>query len=217
MRLVPWWGVVTAAAAPVLLAVGWIVAASLQPRPFNPVAQSVSTLAARGATDRWVMSLAFLLTACCYVAVGVALRPAGTAGRAILISAGIAGLFVVLSPQAANGGFSLAHAFWSAMGFALLAAWPIAATRRGDSAPWALRLPIAVGAVALFCCLLAWFVAELLAGGQQIGLAERVAGEAQALWPVTVAVSCYLAERQALRGLRVDGDAQPFRLARRSR
>ncbi len=55
---VPWWGVVSSAAAPVLMAGGWTVAASLQPR-FDPVAGTVSALAAQGAADRWVMTLMF--------------------------------------------------------------------------------------------------------------------------------------------------------------
>jgi hypothetical protein len=35
VRGVPWWGVVSSAVAPVLLAGGWTVAAGLQPRSFN--------------------------------------------------------------------------------------------------------------------------------------------------------------------------------------
>jgi len=60
MRGVPWWGVISSAAAPVLLIGGWTVAAGLQPR-FDPVADTISALAAIGATDRWVMTLTFLL------------------------------------------------------------------------------------------------------------------------------------------------------------
>ncbi len=196
MRGVPWWGVAVSAVTPLLLILGWTVAAGLQPRPFNPVTQSVSALAAIGAADRWVMSLAFALAACCYIMTGFALRPAGTAGRATLISAGLAGLLVALSPEPAGGAFSLAHAFWSAIGFGLLAAWPTLAVRKGDPVAWALRPPAGLGVTVLFCCLLAWFVIELVAGGQQIGLAERVAGETQALWPLTVALSC----RREVRG-----------------
>ena len=65
MRGVPWWGVISSVAAPVLLIGGWTVAAGLQPR-FDPVADTVSALAAIGATDRWVMTLVFLLVGVCY-------------------------------------------------------------------------------------------------------------------------------------------------------
>ena len=78
MRRVPWWGVVSAAAAPVLMVGGWTVAASVQPR-FDPVADTVSELAAQGTPDRWVMSVTFVVVGVCYVVTALALRPAGTA------------------------------------------------------------------------------------------------------------------------------------------
>lgn len=74
MRRVPWWGVVSAGAAPVLLVTGWTVAAGLQSRSFDPMAGTVSALAAVGAADRWVMSLAFAAAGACKVITGLALR-----------------------------------------------------------------------------------------------------------------------------------------------
>jgi len=91
VRDVPWWGVVSSAAAPVLLVSGWTAAASLQPR-FDPVAGTVSALAAQGATDRWVMTLTFLVVGGCYIVTALALRPAGATGRLILIAGAVAGL-----------------------------------------------------------------------------------------------------------------------------
>jgi hypothetical protein len=45
--------VVSSATAPVLLIGGWTEAARLQPPSFDPVADTVSALAAVGASDRW--------------------------------------------------------------------------------------------------------------------------------------------------------------------
>ena len=56
--------------------------------------------------------------------------------------------------------------------------------------PWGLRPAIAVSASAVIVALLAWFLAELVTGGDQLGLAERVLGCAQALWPLLVVMSC---------------------------
>ena len=61
MRNVPWWGVLSSSAAPVLLAGGWTIATSLPPRSFDPMTDTVSALAALGAADRWVMTLTFLV------------------------------------------------------------------------------------------------------------------------------------------------------------
>ena len=38
--------------------------------------------------------------------------------------------------------------------------------------------------------LLVWFGAELIAGGRQFGLAERVLAGAQAVWPLAVVLAC---------------------------
>jgi hypothetical membrane protein len=192
VRGVPWWGVFSAALTPVLLIGGWSVAARLQPQPFDPVRQSVSSLAGEGATDSWVMSLTFIVVANCYIATAMALRPAARAGRAVLIAAALAGILVAASPQAAPGGFSLSHAVWSALGFALLAAWPLAACRPGPGVPWGLRPTPSFAAVGAIAFLTAWFLLELVSGGGEIGLAERVLGIAQASWPLLVVASCQL-------------------------
>jgi hypothetical protein len=190
VRAVPWWGVVSSAAAPVLLVGGWTVAAGLQPRPFNAVASSLSALAAQGAADRWVMTLAFVTVGACDVITALALRPAALRGRQILIAGAIAGMLVAASPESAGGGALLPHRFWAAVGFAALAAWPVGARRPGPSVPWALRPPVAACATGVLLGLLVWFGAELVTGGGQAGLAERFLGGAQALWPLAVVLSC---------------------------
>ena len=53
----------------------------------------------------------------------------------------------------------------------------------------------------LACCwgLVAWFGVELITGGGLAGLAERIFGAAQALWPLAVVVSCCYAARAGSR------------------
>jgi hypothetical membrane protein len=193
---VPWWGLVSSAASPVALIGGWTIAAVLQPPSFSPVADTVSALAAVGATDRWLMTLVFLAVGVCDVATGAALRPAAPAGRLILIAGAVAGMLVAAYPEH-PGGSSVPHAVWAALGFAGLAAWPAVAWRRGPSVPWGLRPAVCFGAVAVQLILLAWFVAELVTGTGQVGLAERVVGAAQALWPLAVVLSCRAAAAPA--------------------
>jgi hypothetical membrane protein len=190
VRDVPWWGVASAAVTPVLQVSGWTIAAGLQPQPFDSIRQSVSSLAGQGAADRWVMTLTFVVVAMCYIITALALRPAAPAGRLVLIAGALAGVLVAANPQAAPGSFSLAHALWSSLGFALLAAWPLAAYRTGADVPWALRPTPSVGAVAVITALTAWFLVELVVGGGMLGLAERVVGFAQAMWPLLVVTSC---------------------------
>jgi hypothetical membrane protein len=191
MRGVAWWGAISGVAAPVLLIGGWTVAAGLQPR-FDPVADTVSALAAIGATDRWVMSLAFVLVGACYILTALALRSAKTVGRLILIGGAIAGMLVAANPEHAGGFGSVPHFVFASLGLAGLTLWPVAAAKRGQAVPWALRRAPAAAAVAVQFALLAWFGTELIMAGGQVGLAERVMGAAQATWPLAVVMSCYL-------------------------
>jgi hypothetical protein len=64
--------------------------------------------------------------------------------------------------------------------------WPAGAWRRGPEIPWALRPAVAAAVVTVLLALVMWFGAELITGAGQAGLAERVAGAAQALWPLAV-------------------------------
>jgi hypothetical protein len=189
VRNVPWWGLVSSVAAPVLLVGGWTDAARLQLRPVDPVADTVSALAAVGAADRWVMTLTFALVGVCYIVTGIALRPAGPAGRLILAAGAAAGMLVTVNPQPAHGG-SPAHALWASVGIAALAVWPAGAWRRGAEVPWGLRPAVCAGVVVVLAVLVAWFGLEVVTGAGHAGLAERVLGLAQAVWPLTVVLSC---------------------------
>ena len=188
MRDVPWWGLISSAAAPVLMIGGWTLAAGLQPR-FDPVADTVSALAAIGATDRWVMSLVFALVGACYIVTALALRPARTPGRLILIGGAAAGMLVAANPEHAGGFGSVPHFVWACIGLAGVTTWPAGAWRRGPAVPWGLRPNAAAAAVAVQFALLAWFAAELILAAGQAGLAERVLGAVQATWPLTVSAT----------------------------
>jgi hypothetical membrane protein len=189
VRDVPWWGVVSSAVAPVLLISGWTVAASLQPR-FDPVRDTVSALAAQDATDRWVMTLTFVLVGGCYIVTALALRPAGATGRLILIAGAVAGLMVAANPEHPGDAYPLPHIIAASAGLAGLVTWPAGAWRRGSAVPWGLRPAVAAAAVAVLFALVLWFGAELILRSGQLGLAERFAGGAQAVWPLAVVISC---------------------------
>ncbi len=197
MRGVPWWGLVSSAAAPVLLAGGWTVAAGLQPHSFNSVADTISSLAAEGATDRWVMTAALAGVGTCHVVTGLALKPAAPAGRLILMTGGVATVLVAANPEPAAGGGSLPHTVWAAIGFIALTAWPLAARKRGPLVPAALRPAVSAGAAGVLLGLLVWFGAELIGGGRQVGLAERALAGTQALWPLAVVLACRRSQPRA--------------------
>jgi Protein of unknown function (DUF998) len=189
---------VSSAAAPVVMVAGWTVAAGLQ-RSFDPVAEPVSALAAPGAADRWVMTLTFVVVGLCYFITGLGLRPARLPGRLMLMATAVAGMMVAANPEHAGNSLPVPHIIWAAAGCVALVAWPAGAWRRGHSVPWGLRPAVSAGAAVVLLALLAWFAAELITGGGQAGLAERVFGAAQAMWPLTVVASCCYAARSGTR------------------
>jgi 8-oxo-dGTP pyrophosphatase MutT (NUDIX family)/hypothetical membrane protein len=187
---VPWWGVISSAASPVLLVTGSTVAAGLQPRSYNPVADTLSVLAAVGAVDRWVMTSALVGVGVGYFATGLALRPAARAGRLILMAVGVATVLVALNPEHAGHGGTLPHTLWAATGFIVMTAWPVAGRVRGPRVPYGLRPAVAISATVVMLGLLAWFGGELIWAGHQVGLAERALAGIQALWPLAVVLTC---------------------------
>jgi hypothetical membrane protein len=193
---VPWWGVSSSAAAPVLMVAGWSIAARLQPSPVNPVAEPVSALAAVGAADRWVMSLTFVVVGACVLITGLALRPARAPGRLMLMAGAVAGMLVAANPEHPGTSFPIAHMICAAAGCAGVVAWPAGAWQRGRSVPWALRPAVSAGAVAVLLALVTWFGVELITSGGLAGLAERIFGAALALWPLAVVASCRHAVRK---------------------
>jgi hypothetical membrane protein len=182
---IPWWALGSSAAAPVLLAGGLTLAEALQPPGYSPVRDTISALAARGATDRWVMTSALAGLGMCHVVTSAGLRPARLGGRAVLAAGGVATIMVAAFPQPVVGN-SVAHTVAASVAFVSLGAWPLFAARRHSLSPLLTRRSSIVAST-LLLGLVIWFVAEVH-GGER-GLAERAAAGAQALWPLAVVVT----------------------------
>jgi hypothetical membrane protein len=185
----PLWGVVTAAAAPILLVAGWTIAARLQPGGFDPVTETISDLAGADASHRWVMTAAILGTGACQVATAVALRPAALPGRLVFAAGGVCTILVGLSPLPSAGQAAPVHAVVAAGSFAALAAWPLVSWRQGESVPWGLRRGVALSAGCGLVAVTAWFFRDAVLGTGTVGLSERAAAVLLNLWPLAVAVS----------------------------
>ncbi|MFB9352972.1 DUF998 domain-containing protein [Streptomyces heliomycini] len=187
MPLVTRWALLSSGCAPVLLIGGWTTAASLEGPAYDPVTQTISVLAAYGSAGSWVMTVALLALGACHLLTAWGLRAAATAGRVALAGGGVAALVVALLPVPSSGG-SLRHGSVAAVGFALLALWPLLATG-GGAAPWALRPAVSAAATALMLVGAVWFLVETHRQGAA-GVAERVVTTLQSLWPFVVVTSC---------------------------
>ncbi|MFI2508822.1 DUF998 domain-containing protein [Streptomyces sp. NPDC018972] len=187
MPLVPRWVLFSSGCAPVVLIGGWTIAASLEGPAYDPATQTISVLAAYGAAGSWVMTAALLALGACHLLTAWGLRAAATAGRVALAGGGVAALVVALLPAPSSGG-SLRHGSVAAVGFALLALWPLLAAG-GGAAPWALRPAASAVATALMVVGAVWFLVEMHRQGVA-GVAERVVTALQSLWPFVVVLSC---------------------------
>ncbi len=185
MRRIPWWALASAGTAPVLLIGGWTLAQARQPPGYDPIRDTISALAARGAADRWVMTSALMGLDACHVVTAAGLRPARRAGRVLLAAGGLATVMVAVFPQPVRGN-SPSHTVAAAAAFIALGAWPALAGHHRSTAPLLSR-PASLAATAVLLGLVAWFAAEV--HGPQRGLAERAAAGAQALWPLAVVVT----------------------------
>ncbi|WP_354639191.1 DUF998 domain-containing protein [Kitasatospora camelliae] len=188
MRLVPWWAVVSAVCAPLLLVGGWAVAGLLHGPGYDPVTETISLLARRGAPDRWVMGAALMALGVCDIVTALGLRPAFLLGRIVLAAGGVTSVLVSLSPVPHQGASHL-HGMTVVVGFSLLALWPCLAAVRRRSPPWALRPGPAALATASMLLGAAWFMLELRHHGAA-GAVERLVTAAQAAWPLVVVLSC---------------------------
>lgn len=57
--------------------------------------------------------------------------------------------------------------------------------------PYGLRPAVSARATGVLLGLLAWFCVELVTGGHQIGLAERVLAGAEVIWLLIAVLTCY--------------------------
>lgn len=166
------WVPISAAMAPLALIGGWTVAGARQSAAYDPVRDTISALAAHGAHDPWVMTAGLAVVGGAHVATALGLEEARLPARVVLGAGGVATILVAVFAQPSGGHFPAAT-----FSFLALAGWPALSGLPSPAAGrWA-----AGGLLAL----VGWLGLEL-GGGAWLGLVERVAAGAQALWPLAV-------------------------------
>ena len=179
------WALVSAGIAPVALIGGWTWAGSTQPRGYDPLRDTISALAAHGATDRWIMTTGLVMLGACHLVTAAGLPDAGPMARTLLAVGGGATIGVAALPQPSSG-----HVPAAALGFVTLALWPAASRLRWRRS--------ARGATLLLVATLAWLTSELH-GGSLLGLSERIVAGAEALCPLAVAFAVFISHSRPTR------------------
>jgi hypothetical membrane protein len=169
----------------VLLIGGFFVATALQPASYNPVRDTISELAAQGATQSWVMTSALVGVGLCYLIIALGLQPALRAGRVLLAAGGAATLSIATFRQPHHG-YSLPHELAVIAAALTCCTWPLFASHRLHPALLLTRTP-SIAATGVLLGLAAWYALE--SHGALLGLAERCAAAAPPVWLLAVVVT----------------------------
>jgi len=188
------WAVIAAASTPTVLIGGWLAGDALQPTGYSPMQQTMSVLAGQQGTDSWLMTGTLGLVGFALVATGVSLTAVRWPGRLLLVVAGSASIGVAACPEPASGPTDL-HLAFAVICVVATAVWPAAAAQPGPQAPWVLSYQAGACVTAVFAALSVWLLLATQSG-IDLGLAERLTSSAQGIWPLVVATSLWLADRQ---------------------
>jgi hypothetical membrane protein len=153
----------TSIVAPLALIIGFVVGAARQPSYYDSVRDTISALASRGAVDRWVMTTALVVLGVCHLISSYALS------RPLLAIGGLCTVGLAFAPEPAVGS-STVHGLLATVAFVALAVW---------------ALPQYWQASAFLVVLVLVFWIVLQTNGW-VGLTERIAAVAEALFPIYV-------------------------------
>ena len=191
--------IVSSYLAPVLLIGGTVVAGALSPG-YDPVRQTISELAAGDAPTRVLMTAFFVLTGLCHLVTVTFARGIGIAGRVAFLIGALATLGVAAFPLPTVAGSSATHTAFAMIGFIALAAWPLLGMRLRADFPWLVRPLGSILGTAILTALCVWFLVIWSSHSSPVvGLVERVAADAESLWPAVVATALFRRARLLVR------------------
>ena len=197
LAAIPWWGLVSAALAPVLFLAGYLYAASLT-SSYALVTTTVSDLGAVETPTRWLMTFTLVFVGMAHVATALALRPVDVAGRWLLAAGGIAMIVLAFVPNNVVGKSYMRHTLASAIAFGLLAFWPAMSGRMGSGVPWPLRRRVAVVISLVSFVLIQVTLWGMILRASTDGIRELGLYAFTASWPLVVALWVHLRGGTAL-------------------
>lgn len=189
---------ISATLAPVIFIGGTITAELMSPH-FNPVVQTISELAAGDAPTRLFMTVIFMLTSLCHAATAGFGTGIGWPGRVIIAIAAVSTFAVALFPLPTMAGTSAPHRVAAMIGFIALAAWPLFGMRAPREYPWVIRPAGALAGTGFMTVLCVWFLIVWSSPELgYVGVVERLAANAESLWPAIVIWALFAARRRHL-------------------
>lgn len=201
MQLIGIWALVAATLGPVQNVLGWSISGALVPG-YDPIAKTISDLAANDSPVQWLQSSFFLFGALLTFIGAWSAKALAVPGRIALGLAGIAAIGYTVFATPSQTGYSDLHRLFATFAFVLFSAWPLLAMRFDKRYHWSLRPIGAISATVLLGLTTLWFLLTWLEPGQPIvGLSERVIAVMQVLWLSFVIWSQFLHQRKFQRAL----------------
>jgi hypothetical membrane protein len=199
MQLVGVWAVVAATLGPLQNVLGWTIAGALWPG-YNPIAKTISDLAADDSPVQAIQSTFFLIGAVLTIIAALSAKAFAMPGRIALLLAALAAFGYTFFATPSQTGFSNEHRMFATIAFVLFSAWPILAMRFDKRYHWSLRPVGAISATVVLGLTTLWFLLTWLEPGQPIvGLSERVIAVMQVIWLSYVIWAQYLHQQKAIR------------------
>ncbi|MEI2777252.1 MAG: DUF998 domain-containing protein [Tetrasphaera sp.] len=180
--------VVFSALGPLVLIVGWVVAARLQPTGYDASERPVSALSAADAAHRWVFTAALLIAGAAHLLVALLLPRIPRLARAMMALGALATLAAGVVPLRSATGGSTVHIAIASVGLFALGIWPRFAAVPGGG--WAQR-PGTVRAVSMLLTALVLTLPVTFLLDRGFGVYERLTMVALGVWPFLTAIDVW--------------------------
>ena len=182
MQLIGIWALIAATLGPLQNVAGWSISGSLW-EGYDPIAKTISDLAADDSPVQWIQSSFFLFGALLTFIGAWNARALALPGRIALFLAGLAAIGYTVFTTPSQTSYSDAHRIFATAAFVLFSAWPLLAMRFDRRYHWSLRPIGAISATVVLGLTTLWFLLTWLEPGQPIvGLSERVIAVMQVIW-----------------------------------
>lgn len=182
MQLIGQWAFLAAILGPIQNVLGWSVSAALWPG-YDPIAKTISDLAADDSPVKWIQTSFFLLGSTLTLVAAFDAKALAKPGRVTLFLAGLASFGFTFFATPSQDSYSDLHRLFATIAFLLFSLWPLLAIRTDKRYHWSLRPVGAICATVVMGLTTAWFLLTWLEPGQPIvGVSERVIAVMQVLW-----------------------------------
>ncbi|MFM2351593.1 MAG: hypothetical protein RL096_74 [Actinomycetota bacterium] len=191
MKKISWPAAVAAIIGPIQSVLGWVIAAALWPG-YDPIAKTISDLAADDSPVQAIQTSFFVLGGTLSLVAAVYARSLSMPGRVLIFLGGIATYGFAYFTTPSQDSSSDMHRLFAIISFVIFSAWPLLAMRFDKAYPWVLRPVGVVVATAIMTAVSLWFLATWTSpDATNVGLAERVVATMQTGYLSLVILVCW--------------------------